>query len=204
VRRSTKAAFGCLVGGALIVAGTQAAGGALSQILKMHADSGDFLTSTAQPLDAAKAKITITEGSGSTTFAIRVTGIDPAIAGKTLGSHLHIGPCVEPDAGPPPGKSAGPHYNHYVALHVVDELGNPVVRIDDKTEVWFALVPDEEGMAYDSTTVPFVPIDADPAMVPGVMSVVVHEMFTNPDTGGAGARLACFPVEVPQWASAPE
>ena len=199
MRRSTKAAFGCLVGGALILAGTQAAGGALSGILKMHGDSGDFLTSAAQPLDAAKAKITITEGTGSTTFAIRVTGIDPTIAGETLGSHLHIGPCVEGDAGPPiAGVQAGPHYNHDVAL------GNTPIRISPETEVWFALVPDEEGMAYDSTTVPFVPIDADPAYVPGVMSVVVHVLPTNPLTGAAGARQACFPVEVPQWASAPE
>jgi hypothetical protein len=195
VRRSTKAAFGCLVGGALILAGTQAAGGALSNVLKMHGDSVDFVTSSAQPLDAAKAKITITEGSGSTTFAIRVTGIDPTIAGQTLGSHLHIGPCVEGD-----GAKAGLHYNHDRAL------GKFPVRISPETEVWFDLVPDEEGMAYDSTTVPFVPIDADPdpALEPGVMSVVVHVLPTNPLDGTAGARQACFPVEVPQWASAPE
>jgi Cu/Zn superoxide dismutase len=163
----------------------------------MHADSGDFLTSTAQPLDAANAKITITGDSGSTTFAIRLTGIDPTIAGQTLGAHLHTGPCVEGDAGPPPGTQAGPHYNHDVAL------GHLPVRISPETEVWFDVVPDEEGMAYDSTTVPFVPIDADPTRVPGVMSVVVHVLPTNPLDGTAGARQACFPVRVPQWASAP-
>jgi hypothetical protein len=46
--------------------------------------------------------------------------------------------------------------------------------------------------------VPFVPVDPD-----GIMSVVVHVASTNPDTGAAGTRQACFPLSVPQWVPAP-
>jgi Cu/Zn superoxide dismutase len=212
VRRITKAALGGVAGCALILGGTQAASGALSTILKIREDSGDFLTATAQPLDSAKAKITINEGTDSTggpatTFSIRVTGIDPSIAGKTLGSHLHTGPCVEGDAGPPPGPTAGPHYNHQAAL------GDTTPDVNRETEVWFDLVADSEGMAYDETTVPFVPIDSESTdtitKTPGVMSVVVHVLPTNTELGKpnvgqpagfAGTRQACFPLSVPQWA----
>jgi hypothetical protein len=60
-----------------------------------------------------------------------------------------------------------------------------------RTEVWFDLVPDEKGVAYDQTTVSFVPVDVD-----GKMSVVIHE-------GPADAlskKQSCFPLSVPQWA----
>jgi superoxide dismutase, Cu-Zn family len=199
VRRITKAALGGLAGCALVLGGTQVASGDLLDLLdglKVHKDSGDFLTSTEQPLDSAKAKITIDKGTnGTTTFSIRVTGIDtsidPSIVGRTLGAHLHTGQCVEGDAGNPsatpsigPGPQAGPHYNHDRAT------GATTVRISRETEVWFDLVPNADGMAYDKTTVPFVPVDD------GVMSVVVHVKDTNPVTGGAGDRQACFPLSV--------
>jgi Cu/Zn superoxide dismutase len=211
VRRITKAALGGLAGFALVVGGTQAATGALSEILKVREDSGDFLTSTDQPLDAAKAKITIVEGTGSSTsFTVRITGIDPSVAGTALGGHLHTGRCVEGDSTPKPGLQAGPHYNR----EVVEENkvfpasampGDDIAEVSPKTEVWFDFVADAEGMAYDQTTVSFTPDDSDPLWVPGVMSIVVHVKATNTDplagpVGDAGARQACFPVSVPEWA----
>jgi Cu/Zn superoxide dismutase len=197
VKRITKAVLGGLAGGALLVAGTQAAGGALPSILKIQGVAEDLLTVDEGPLDSARAKIVIREGTASTTFTIRVTGIDPSIAGTMLGSHLHIGQCI---AGA--GSAAGGHYNNDVAL------GNYPVTVSPETEVWFDLVADEEGMAYDSTTVPFVPKDTeltDVTQTPGVMSVVVHLLATNTDplvgpVGSAGGRQACFPLSVPQWA----
>jgi Cu/Zn superoxide dismutase len=189
MRRITKAALGGIAGGALILVGTQVAGGALTGIYKFVPDDMKPLAAAGGTLDSAKANITITEGTGRTTFDIRVTGIDPpVVAGDTVyGSHLHTGPCVKGDPG-----AAGPHYNHEVAL------GNtpPVLPLTE-TEVWFDIVPDADGMAQDQTTVEFVPIDSD--RVPGVMSVVIHEQPTNTTTGGAGARWACFPLDVPQW-----
>jgi hypothetical protein len=188
LRRITKVALGGLAGCALALGGTQLAAGLdnlriLEDARVLHQD---------KMLDDAKAKITINKATDSTgrpvtLFSIRVTGID--VSGidfskpvPPLGSHLHTDECVKGDLG---GAEAGPHYNHDVAL------GNTPVRISTETEVWFDLVPDTEGMAYDEVTVPFVPIDSD-----GVMSVVVHVAPTNPVTGGAGARQACFPLSV--------
>ena len=57
-------------------------------------------------------------------------------------------------------------------------------------------VPNVHGDAIDDTTVPFLPIDSD-----GDMSIVVHLLPTNPETGGAGPRQACFPVDASDWAA---
>jgi Cu/Zn superoxide dismutase len=212
MRRITKAALGGIAGGALILAGTQAAGGALTGIYKYTRDSlTDLTTSAAGPFDSAKAAITVDVGTDSTTFTIRLTGIGTgtytsatgdtySVVGTTLGSHLHTGPCIEGTGG-----SAGPHYNHDVVVGgkefpVPGERIHPqrTAEVSPDTEVWFDLVPNEAGEAYDETTVPFVPVDPD-----GVMSVVVHVAATNPETGAAGARQACFPLSVPQFVPEP-
>jgi Cu/Zn superoxide dismutase len=159
----------------------------------------DLLPTAQGPFDSAKARITIAEKtSGKTTLRIRIRGIDPSIAGRTLGSHLHTGTCL---AGS--GTSAGPHYNHDVIAHhktfplVGQDPGPDTAEVSPNTEVWFDLVPDEDGVAVDQTTVPFEPIDPD-----GAMSVVVHELPTDKDgstatgIGSAGARQACFPLSV--------
>lgn len=194
MRRITKAALGGIAGCALVLGGTGVASGAL---LKIQSWSEDLTTTPTVPLDevldSARAKITINQGTDSTTFTIRVTGIDPSIAGTKLGSHLHIGRCVE---GKP--TDAGPHYNHQVA---VDGKKLPATEVDPTdwaevsadTEVWFDLVPNEDGMAYDTTTAQFIPVDSD-----GVMSIVIHQRETD-GTGAAGPRQVCFPVNVPQW-----
>jgi hypothetical protein len=94
--------------------------------------------------------------------------------------------------------SAGPHYNHDV---VTNNKRFPVpgevktygytAEISTSTEVWFDLKPEGADIASAETTVPFVPVDPD-----GVMSVVVHVSFTDPLTGTAGKRQACFPLSV--------
>jgi Cu/Zn superoxide dismutase len=209
VRRITKAALGGLAGCALVVGGTGVASGELLDFLKVHRNSNDVNTSYAT-LDAAKAKITIDNGTdNTTTFSVRITGIDVSEVDfsqpvKPLGSHLHIGKCEEGDFGnstASPGGKAGPHYNHDVHYYrkafpqlvngVLEPPSDTVAAITDDTEVWFEFVPDEEGMAYDKTTVPFVPVDSD-----GDMAVVVHVDPTNPVTGGAGQRQVCFPLSV--------
>jgi len=199
VRRITKAVFGGLAGCALVLGGTQAASGALAAKYWFRDALTDLLT-TDGPFDSAKAKITIAEKTdGRTTFRIHVRGIDPSMAGTTLGSHVHVGKCVKGDFGDPnaevpaiPGGQAGSHYNHDTAT------GHMPARIGPDTEVWFTLVPDEDGVAHDETTVPFVPVDPD-----GAMSVVIHQLPTDPATGKAGDRQACFPLSVPQWIPAP-
>jgi Cu/Zn superoxide dismutase len=219
VRRITKAALGGLAGCALVLGGTQVASGALSNILKIQGFAEDLATSTEGSLDSARAKITITEGTNTdgtnrTTFFVRITGMDTSIMpGTKLGGHLHTGPCVEGDPA-----QAGPHYNDQVvnegkiAPTVQDPYPLNPAEVSSKTEVWFEFVANAEGMAYDETTVNFKPDDSfpsNPLRVPGVMSVVVHVRETNTDydtpffgaiVGDAGARQACFPLSVPQWA----
>jgi Cu/Zn superoxide dismutase len=209
LRRITKAALGGLAGCALVLGGTEMASGALSNILKIQGGAKDVDMQTVS-LDSARAKITINEGADRTSFSIRVTGIKGVTPGTELGSHLHTSKCVEGDYGDPfatppviPGSQAGPHYNDEVVVGGKKfprdaQPGDPIAVISDQTEVWFKLVPDEEGMAYAKTTVPFVPVDPD-----GVMAVVVHVAPTNTTTGAAGDRQACFPVSVPQWIPEP-
>jgi Cu/Zn superoxide dismutase len=194
LRRITKAALGGLAGCALVLGGTQVASGALTNILKIQAFAEDLQMSTEGPLDSARAKITIVEGTDSTTFSIRATGLGSSAQNQILGSHLHVGECIEGS-----GTSASDHYNSQIAAGV--PKAEAVISRD--TEVWFDLVADEEGMAHAVTTVQFVPVDSeltDPSGTPGVMSIVVHVQSTDPVTGLAGPRQACFPVLVPQWA----
>ena len=68
LKRITKAALGGLAGCALVLGGTQAASGALSEILRIHEDDlADLLMEpTAGPLDSAKATITISQGHETT------------------------------------------------------------------------------------------------------------------------------------------
>jgi Cu/Zn superoxide dismutase len=79
------------------------------------------------------------------------------------------------------GSRAGGHYNH------TKVLGDPIT-ISAQTEVWLDVTIDETG---DATAVSHVPF----AVVPGQRSVVIHAVATDPDTGLAGPRLACLPVE---------
>jgi hypothetical protein len=187
VRRITKAALGGVAGCALALGGTQVASGVLSTIFREQSEN---LLATS--LNLAKATITISQEGTSTTFRIDLTKIDSSEEDKMLGSHLHTGPCVEEQ-----GTAAGPHYNHDVVANnkrfpVPGELKTYgyTAEVSSSTEVWFDLMV-EEGNASDETTVPFVPVDPD-----GVMSVVVHEKATDPTTGLAGIRQACFPLDV--------
>jgi hypothetical protein len=191
VRRITKAVLGGVAGSALVLGGTQAASGVLSTIFREQSES---LLTTSGPFDAAKAKISIAvDGDKSTTFNIDLTKIDSSMIDpsiETLGSHLHTGPCVEGLGG-----SAGPHYNHDVVYRNKEwpvpgqKTYGYTADVNRSTEVWFDL--DVADVASAETTVPFVPRDPD-----GVMSVVVHVGPTNPATGAAGARQACFPLSV--------
>jgi Cu-Zn family superoxide dismutase len=205
VRRLIRVAVGGLAGCALVLGGTQIAIGSD----KFRDVLTDLLTADG-PFDSATARVTINEVEGSTTFSIRVAGIDvsaidPTMTGQPMGAHLHTGPCVKGDFGDPlatpstaPGAQAGPHYNHdVVALKkrfptTGETPSDTVAEVSTKTEVWFDLLPNEDGIAFDRTTVPFVPVDP----YPGDMSVVIHVLPTNPETGKAGDRQACLPLSV--------
>jgi superoxide dismutase, Cu-Zn family len=173
VRRITKAALGGLAGCALILGASQAANGAQSGLYKFTGALTDMLTDDG-PFDSARGKTTITETKGGTTFAIRVTGIDSAVAGKEFGGHLHIGPCD-------PLTNKG-HYK-----------SDPTGLSTPPNEVWFNFLPNEDGMAYAVSSAPFVPVDDD-----GQMSIVIHTGHAS-DPTSISPKQACFPLEVSQW-----
>lgn len=180
MRRITKAALGGLAGCALVLGGTQGASAALEAKYWFRAvDLTDLLTADVGPFDGARATTTIAQKTNDkTTFRIRVRGIQPSAAGQEFAAHLHVGPC----------DNSGGHYQNLVP--------GPV---DSENEVWFALVPEEDGTARSDATVKFVPDDAKPAyagFTPGEMSIVVHQ---GPITAPS-LKQACFPLSVPQWA----
>jgi Cu-Zn family superoxide dismutase len=125
----------------------------------------------------------VTETSnGKTTFSLEVEEID-GFVGEEFGSHLHTGGCVTGN----PGAASG----HYTNLDL-----DPLLPLKER-EVWFKVVPNEDGVAADETVVPYVPKDPD-----GIMSIVIHRDPTNPDSGGAGPREVCLPL-VTTWGSIP-
>jgi hypothetical protein len=192
MRRITKAALGGLAGCVVIFGTMQAADGDSTKTYRYTGSLRDLLA-TDGAYDSTHAKVTIVQSAHSTDFSIKITGIDNSASGVLVGGHLHAGPCVEGNGGAALG-----HYNSQMApagtlTSYADAAKSP------STEVWFDFVPSEQdGAASFNTTVPFVPKDLD-----GVMSIVVHIEPTQPVTGSAGLRQACFPLSVPQWIPKP-
>jgi Cu/Zn superoxide dismutase len=185
LKRITKAALGGLAGCALVLGGAQAASGEIPVIRKLFsaplADLNPAIT-----LDSAEAVLKVTQNPDGTYFLLRVKGINTAAANEDgFAAHLHVGPC---EAGN--GTAAGDHYNTDVVADGVPYTDLSVEK-SSRTEVWFDLFPDENGVAVDQALVQFVPVDD------GVMSIVIHQ---NPNNlvGVAGPREACLPV-VTDW-----
>jgi Cu/Zn superoxide dismutase len=168
IRRLTAAAATA----ALVVTFNAAAAGAATAdrgaVRQLTAPLTDLQPGVDDPLDGATARLIMIEHSGSTTFVLIVTRVDPTAAGRTYGAHLHVGPCVAGN-----GPAAGPHYN---------TGGAP----SPTTEVWLDFTVNAGGVGVATTTVPFVPLS-------GVRSVVIHAEPTAP-SGSAGDRLECLPV----------
>jgi Cu/Zn superoxide dismutase len=151
--------------------GHGSAGSVHGRTLFFASPLSDLAPETDEPLEGASATLRMTLGESRSAFVLKVEDIDRSAAGRDYGAHLHSGPCVPGD-----GAAAGPHYNSATP---------PVV--DEDHEVWLDFTVSGRGTGKAVAVVPFVPKH-------GARSVVVHEMATNPDTGAAGGRLACFPV----------
>ena len=183
MRRIVKAALGGVAVCVLILGATQAANAEVP--VTSYGYSGpltDLQPYSTGPFDGADAVVKVIESpTGDTKFGIRIKGIGPSAVGE-FGAHMHVGPCVAGD----PAAALG-HYN-------TDRLaGIATPRISPETEVWLDLVPDEDGVAVDHTQVPFLP---DPGEN-NARSIVIHVEATDEDTGLAGARQACLPLEFP-------
>ena len=146
-----------------------------SPTLQVSSTLRDLQPATTEPFDGATSRLRMDVHDHSTSFSLRLAGIDRAAKGVAYGAHLHVGRCVAGDGG-----AAGPHYN-------VDVLGGVVPpRVDASTEVWLDFRVRGDGTARARAWVPFVVQAGDHA-------VVIHAEPTSP-TGTAGARLACLPV----------
>jgi Cu/Zn superoxide dismutase len=205
LKRITKAALGGVAGCALVLGGTQLASGLSSSIVNYPYEGELVNLPVAGAFDNASAVLTVKVAPEGTDFKVNVTDIDltalvEPIDVAAFGAHLHTGVCNKKDAS-----KAGPHYNHEVVTEgksfpkliggILEPPSETVAEVSADTEVWFNLVPNADGDATDSAFVPFVPVDPD-----GVMSIVVHVRATNPVTGAAGDRQACFPLDVSDWA----
>lgn len=163
------------VGVTAIVLLTAAPALALGPILRTAGQLSDLAPAASGPFDGASARVQLVESARGSHAVLTVTGIDASAEGQTFGAHLHDGPCVAGD-----GAAAGPHYN----AHAHGQ--SPTPGVSDRTEVWLDFTV-EGGAGTGTASVPFVP-------EPGNRSVVVHAMPTAPQTGAAGARLACLTV----------
>ena len=194
MRRITKAALSGVAGCALILGATQVATGESSHIT--HSWSGKLTdlrpahdgVPEVGPLDGASATLRIMESPDEGTgFRLRVTGIDPKWEDHDFGAHLHVGLCETPEAIP---ETEPVQYTNETAGHYIAPL--PA----GENEVWFDLVPDEEGVANDETWVQFVPVDVGPEG----MSIVIHGEEASLPTI-ASPKQACLPVVVSDWKS---
>jgi hypothetical protein len=140
-----------------------------------NGDLRDLQPGVANPFDHARAVVVMVLHEDRSMAQLRVLGIDPAVAGRSFGAHLHVGPCVAGN-----GAAAGPHYNADVIA------GRVPPRVGPTTEVWLDFTVSPAGTAGAITQVPFAPL-------PGERAIVIHQEPTDPN-GVAGPRLACLPV----------
>jgi Cu-Zn family superoxide dismutase len=105
----------------------------------------------------------------TTTVRLMVNGLPP---GRTFGAHVHTRGCTDDPT------ASGGHYQHS------SDTAVPLAQ----REVWLDVTSDAQGRGVATTTVPW-------SFAPGTAgSVVIHALPTNPQTGLAGARLACTSV----------
>lgn len=163
------------VGATAIVLLTATPALALGPFLRTGGPLTDFAPTSTSPFDGASARVQLVESARGSHAVLTVKGIAPSAEGKTFGAHLHDGPCVAGN-----GSAAGPHYNAYTHHQ------SPTPGVSDSSEIWLDFTV-RDGAGSGTASVPFVP-------EPGNRSVVVHAAPTNPQTGGAGDRLACLTV----------
>jgi hypothetical protein len=198
VRRITKAALGGVAGCALVLGGTQVAVGGIEMFPTYEGDVTNL--PAVGPFDNASVNLQVKKSEDATNFVLDVTGISVTAAGQEFGAHLHTKACDDLSSGV--DKPGGPHYNHEVVAGGVPAAEAEISR---RTEVWFDLVPNAFGVARDSTTVKFVPVDPevldplDPEDPVQPMSIVLHNAATANKTGAAGDRGACFTLDA-EWA----
>lgn len=132
----------------------------------------DFTYGAANPFANSTAAVHVVKtGNGETAVTLHVRGAE-AVAGKRFGAHVHQNPCGSN------ALAAGGHYQHSGATGSLEDI-----------EIWLDFVVNEDGNGHSSANRPWLLDENAPR------SVVIHAMSTAPDTGAAGARLACIDLD---------
>ena len=131
----------------------------------------DYLYGASAFTNASAAVHVVNTGDGSTHVTLHITGVDGS-AGQTFGAHVHRNPCG------PLGSDAGAHYQHAGASGSLEDR-----------EVWLDFTVNPAGNAHSEAVRPWLLDESLPR------SVIIHALPTAPDTGVAGARLACIDLD---------
>ena len=123
------------------------------------------------PTYGAWAVASAAVGDGRTVVVLNVKGLDRNQAGRTLGAHVHVGPCIVGD-----GAVAGGHYKV------------PGASVSPETEVWLDFTITDGGTGHAKAIVPF-------EIAPGEANSIMIHSDPTATTGAAGPRLACIPLE---------
>jgi Cu-Zn family superoxide dismutase len=132
----------------------------------------DYAYGAANPFAAASAAVHVVKnGNDETTVTLDVHGAD-APAGQRFGAHVHQNRCGAN------ALDAGGHHQHPGATGSLESI-----------EVWLDFTVSGNGNGHSSATRPWLLDESSPR------SVIIHAMPTAPDTGLAGARLACIDLD---------
>jgi Cu-Zn family superoxide dismutase len=131
----------------------------------------DYLYGASAFTNASAAVHVVNTGNGSTHVTLHITGVGGG-AGQTFGAHVHRNPCGLLSA------DAGAHYQHAGVSGVLEDL-----------EVWLDFTVNAAGNAHSKAVRPWSLDESSPR------SVIIHASPTAPDTGAAGARLACIDLD---------
>jgi hypothetical protein len=170
----------------MIIGATQAANGAPPH--ELYSPEASLVIMKSSAFNSAEVTLEIKEAPEATNFKITVENIVKSETNPVHGAHLHNGPC--------PTVGTDTTLGHY-------KDDSSIAAAVPENEVWFDLETNIFGVATDSKTAQFVPVDkplpTDP--VPGDMSIVIHEQSAAIPTS-LSPKLACFPLEVrvaPSW-----
>jgi superoxide dismutase, Cu-Zn family len=121
--------------------------------------------------DATASVLVVATGNGKTHVTLHLRGVD-APAGQRFGAHVHEHACGSL------GSDAGAHYQ---------QAG--VTGTLEAREIWLDFTVNRAGNAHAEAVRPWSLDQSAPR------SVIVHALPTAPDTGAAGARLACIDLD---------
>lgn len=159
---------------ALAAGGILVGGGAAVAATVARSAGPDYVYGSPHAFSNASATVKVAKsGKGSTKVILKVWGAD-APAGQTFGAHVHQLSCGAL------ATDSGGHYAHAAA----GTTGTLQSR-----EVWLDFAVKSDGTGKSVAIRPWVLDESTPR------SVVIHALPTNPDTGVAGARLACIDLD---------